>query len=185
MPLPRVTEMAHELVRRHLRPGDRALDATAGKGNDTLFLAHCVGASGRVDAFDIQPEAIAETRARVAGFPQVRLHQRGHESLAEFVEGPLAAAMFNLGYLPAGDKAIATRPDSTLAALEAARGLLAPGGILCVVAYPGHEGGAEEAAAVERWFAALDSSAHRAVVYRPLLGRPDSPSPFLLAAERR
>lgn len=185
MPLPRVTEMAHELVRRRLRPGHRAVDATAGNGHDTLFLAECVGPVGRVDAFDVQPEALAETARRVAGLPQVRLHLRGHESLAEVVEGPLAAVLFNLGYLPSGDKSVATRPTSTLAALEAALSLLAPDGVLVVVAYPGHEGGAEEAAEVERWFEALDPADHRAVVYRPLPGPTGAPPPFLLAAERR
>ena len=63
--------------------------------------------------------------------------------------GEVAVVMFNLGYLPGGDKSLVTRPDTTLPALRAALDLLAPGGLVSVVAYPGHFGGAEESEAVE------------------------------------
>lgn len=185
MSLPRVTEMAHDFVRRRLRPGEAAIDATAGNGHDTVFLAELVGPGGRVDAFDIQPEAISATRARVAAHPQVHLHLCGHECLAEAVPGTVAAAMFNLGYLPLGDKSIATRPENTLAALAAVGQLLVPGGILTAVVYPGHPGGSEEAAAVESWFSSLEAARFRAASYRPLQGDSARRPPFLLVAERR
>ncbi|KAL2897179.1 putative rRNA methylase YtqB [Bienertia sinuspersici] len=51
---------------------------------------------------------------------------------------------FNLGYLPGGDKGIITKSATTLLALEAAKELLLPGGIISVVAYIGHPGGREE-----------------------------------------
>ncbi len=184
MPLPRVTEMAHFLARRHLRPGDHAVDATAGKGHDTRFLASRVGSAGRVDGFDIQPEALAATAARVAGLPQVRLHLAGHERMGEFVEGRVAAVLFNLGYLPTGDKSRITRPATTLAALDAAMELLDEGGLLSVVVYPAHAGGAEEAEAVECWFASLDPGPHRVASYGPPRRSSGNESPRLLAATR-
>jgi hypothetical protein len=64
--------------------------------------------------------------------------------------------MFNLGYLPGGDKAITTRSESTLVALSAACRLLSPQGIITIVAYPGHEGGGHETEQVRHWCEKLD-----------------------------
>lgn len=56
-----------------------------------------------------------------------------------FVNSRLVA--FNLGYLPGGDKGIITQSATTLLALEAAKELLLPGGVISIVAYVGHPGG--------------------------------------------
>ena len=158
---------AQEAVAPVLAPGAVAVDATAGNGHDTLFLAEAVGPAGRVYAVDVQEAAIAATRARLAEAGlEARIHLAcaGHEDLTEQVapadRGRVAAVMFNLGYLPGGDHTLTTRPPATLDALNAARGLLAPGGRLSVVAYTGHPGGAEEAEAVRAWAEAL-SDPHR------------------------
>jgi ubiquinone/menaquinone biosynthesis C-methylase UbiE len=54
--------LSHRFMREHIRSGDLCIDATAGRGRDTAFLCECVGASGKVLSFDIQPEALASTR---------------------------------------------------------------------------------------------------------------------------
>lgn len=74
------------------------------------------------------------------------------------VSGQLAAVMFNLGYLPGGDKGLVTRPESTLPSLGEALEALAPGGILSVHAYGGHPGGLEEMEAVDDWFSTMPFS---------------------------
>lgn len=48
---------------------------------------------------------------------------------------------FNLGYLPGGNKAITTKSETTLQALEAASRILKPGGLISLVVYVGHPGG--------------------------------------------
>lgn len=45
-----------------LRPGDVAVDATAGNGHDTLFLAQAVGPSGTVYAIDVQVRGTGRAR---------------------------------------------------------------------------------------------------------------------------
>lgn len=174
--------MAHRLVRERLGAGGRAVDATAGNGHDTVFLAECVGLSGQVHAFDIQEEAIERTRRVTAGHPQVVFHARGHEEMESALDAPVQAVMFNLGYLPSGDRAVTTRPGTTVTALEGAARLLAPGGILTVVAYLGHPGGEEECDAVRRWISKLDSRRFPAIEYR-FANRPNSP-PIMFAVER-
>lgn len=185
MAFPRATEIAQILVKARVQQGDRVVDATVGNGYDTLFLATCVGTTGRVDGFDIQESAIASTRSRLGNDAPVFLHLRGHEEMAAIVAPGISAVMFNLGYYPSGDKTIITRPDTTLTALDAARDLLAANGLLTIVIYPGHPGGAEEAGRVEAWIDALEPGRFRAVHYGPR-GKPvGPPPPYLIAVERK
>ena len=60
----RATEIAHMMVERVVKTGDLVVDATAGNGHDTLFLANLVGSTGRVIGFDIQESAIQSTHRR-------------------------------------------------------------------------------------------------------------------------
>lgn len=48
---------------------------------------------------------------------------------------------FNLGYLPGGDKTLITEPHTTLKALNVAKDILTPGGLISLVVYVGHPGG--------------------------------------------
>jgi predicted methyltransferase len=161
-----------KLLAQALGPGDAAVDATAGNGNDAVFLAGLVGPGGVVHCFDIQAEALTRTRARLedAGLLQAaRLYATGHEhlgdALPEAQRGRIKAVVFNLGFLPGGDASVVTRPETTLAALDASRELLDPGGVISVVCYTGHPGGLAEAQGVQAWCEALDFAAWRAARY--------------------
>ncbi|MCA1804623.1 MAG: methyltransferase domain-containing protein, partial [Xanthomonadaceae bacterium] len=149
-------------------PGMPAIDATVGNGHDTLFLARQVGATGQVYGFDLQASALAAASARLlaAGVAdRVSLLHAGHETMAAHLpaalQGRIQAIMFNLGYLPGSDRQCITRPASTLQALRQALGWLAPGGLLTVLAYRGHAGGAEEADAVAHWLQGLEPSGYQ------------------------
>jgi predicted methyltransferase len=153
----RATELAHAALEAVLRPGDVAIDATVGNGHDTAFLAACVGPTGRVYAFDVQPVALAKAQASVGALAQVRWVAAGHQDLDTHVprDVPVRAAMFNLGYLPGADRSIVTRPETTLAALHHILDRLTPGGRVTLVLYTGHEGGRAEAEAVHAAVRAL------------------------------
>ncbi len=114
-----------------LQEGDVAVDATAGNGHDTLYLAQKVGERGHVYAFDVQQAALDSTKERLAenGIPdeRVTLILSGHERMADYVKEPVRCVLFNLGWLPSGDHSVTTRVPTTLAAVEAACGLLLPG----------------------------------------------------------
>jgi 16S rRNA C1402 N4-methylase RsmH len=103
-----------------LKPGDLAIDATAGKGRDTGFLAQSVGPTGWVHSFDIQAEAINSTKNLLEAsglIKNVTLHHRSHaeisEALPESHRGKITVVLFNLGYLPGSDQKIITQPKST------------------------------------------------------------------------
>ena len=149
----RVTQLAHDLISERLLLGQTAVDATAGNGYDTLFLARLVGKNGQVHAFDIQEAALASTRSRLAEGScetPVHYHHCSHVHLGEKVNSA-SAITFNLGYLPGADHGIITQRSSTLTALEASLQILISGGILICICYPGHPGGLEEAEAVLTW----------------------------------
>ncbi len=178
--------LSHLFLRDRVRAGDRVVDATCGNGNDTLLLAKLVGPAGRVWGFDLQERALDATRQLLASegcLAQVDLVQAGHERLGEFVTDSLTAAIFNLGYLPGGDKGVVTRPATTLAALNGALDLLLPGGILLVVMYTGHEGATEEEKAVLVWGSGLAPKAFNVWTSRQL-NRPPT-APYLVLAEKR
>jgi glycine/D-amino acid oxidase-like deaminating enzyme len=160
-----LTQLAHSIVRRAFRAGDQVLDATAGNGYDTVFLAGLAGARF-VTAIDIQPQAIESTWARLGEWgSEVRLITGDHAEVLErvlqagvesgSVSGLCAqlygAIMFNLGYLPRSDRTVTTQPETTLRALSASLRLLRPGGVLTVIAYRGHEGGVAEYSAVREF----------------------------------
>ncbi len=129
-----------------------------GNGHDTLFLCSLVGPSGKVYAFDVQPQAAASAGARLeeAGVRgRAELFCLGHEHMAEKVPGPVQAVMFNLGWLPGGNHSGTTQPDTTLQAVRQALGLLLPLGVLVVCVYPGHPEGARELEALSGFFSGL------------------------------
>lgn len=138
----------HTLLQRAITPGDVVIDATAGNGRDTVFLAGCVGPTGTVYAFDIQEPALQATAIATSNLAaRVRLVHAGHHAMLDHVDptdvGDVAAVVFNLGYLPGGDKAIMTTSETTIAGVEQALTILRPDGMLVVVCYK-HDHGQRE-----------------------------------------
>ena len=183
-------EYCHTMLRERLLPGDLAVDATAGNGHDTHFLAQLIGPEGKVFAFDVQPEAIAATQRLLQrwGVPEAcyQLVGASHAEMAAHLpgdaEGRMAAVIFNLGYLPGGDKSVITRAETTLPAVRAALELLRPGGLLLLVLYPGHAGGAEEAQVLRDFASGLPPRQWQVTEYRTLNAR--NAPPVVLAVEK-
>lgn len=183
---PRPTALAQGFLRPMIQPGDTVIDATAGNGHDTLFLAECVGDVGRVLAFDVQEAALISARERVeaAGVAaRVEFFHESHARMSARAEaGSVAAVIFNLGYLPGEGHELTTEADETLAALAGAAGLLKADGVLSVICYPGHPAGADEARAVEEWMAAATAVGWKVARYGAVGSR--KPAPFLLVGRK-
>ncbi len=154
----RLTEQVHQHIQKILQSGDTVIDATTGNGHDTLFLAQCIGKTGKIFAFDVQQQALKSARSHLQKHhiqTPVTWINMGHEDMLEYIpqalHGQVKAITFNLGYLPNADKRITTCPDTTLAALKASLSLLKHGGVLSILAYTGHDGGRKEAEVVKTW----------------------------------
>lgn len=192
LPLSRRAVLAALAAARSARgTGPILVDCTAGNGHDTVFLAEAGGPSCRVWAFDIQEEALTRARERVAAAgvaERVSFLRAGHEAMAEVLpadlRGRITAAVFNLGFLPGSDKRRTTLAASTLQALETLKTWLAPQGLLSVHSYAGHPGGAEERAAVRRWFEGLAWPAWRVASYG-FINKPNNPEELFLAQKQR
>ncbi len=162
----RLTERAHEICVTVLQSGEIAIDATAGNGHDTLFLAQQVGPAGMVFALDVQADALQATARRLEAdsLQNVVLLHRDHAEIADAIpaeqHGRVAVVMFNLGYLPGGDKSRTTQSATTRTALKQSLRLLQPGGLLTVLAYTGHPGGKEETVAVRSFCVECDQTGH-------------------------
>lgn len=163
MNLEKQVDAAHLLIRHHLKPDDLAIDATCGNGQDTLFMATLLP-EGKIYALDIQPAALARTqeKLREAGFEnRVELLHQSHETFPESIlKGTVKLIVYNLGYLPGGNRQLTTQTDTTLKSLQAALPLLTDEGALSIMLYPGHSEGAKEAERVTEWAKNLPSYAY-------------------------
>ena len=159
---------AHKAIKLVVEAGDCVIDSTLGNGHDALFLSKLIGNEGKLIGFDIQKDAIEKTEENLitAGIEKdnFQLYQLSHAEILNTLasdkhEGEkVSAIMFNLGYLPSGDKAIITKIDSTLSALQQSTECLKVGGVITVMCYPGHSGGDDEAKAVVDWANRLDEA---------------------------
>lgn len=180
-----ILPFAHQLLQRALTQGAVALDATSGNGYDTVHLAQCVGAQGKIYALDIQAAAAHATRTRLQQYgllDRVDVIHASHTDVAQYVPNNLQAAIFNLGYLPGSDKTITTQAQTTIIALQHTIQLLAYGGILIVVAYRGHAKGADEYAAIHQWATQLPDT--QAVVAQYALLNLNNNPPVVFAIEK-
>ncbi len=158
-------------------------DFTMGNGHDTLFLSQTVGEGGEVFAFDIQPSALENTRARLEseGAPQnYTLILDSHSNLKKYINKKIKAGMFNLGYLPgSGNKGLTTMRETTIPAVMGAIDLLDARSILLVAIYPGHAEGDAEGIALEEIFNKIDRHAI-SVMKVKIINSPTSPYFFVL-----
>mgnify|MGYP003461935024 FL=1 len=185
MKLERVLQYAQTLLKSAVHEGNVAVDATAGNGHDTLFLAQLVGDDGFVYAFDVQKQAVDATLHRLLDHAlehRALVLNDGHENVAKYVNKPVAGAIFNLGYLPGSDHEIITRPNTTIQALESLLKLLKVGGIIVLVIYHGHEGGKEERDEVIRFVSELPQKYIHVLRYEFLNQKNDPP--FVIALEK-
>ena len=173
-----ITDWVHSILSSYVEEGAVCVDATAGKGKDTVFLSKLVGEQGKVVAFDVQKAAIeqAQTAVREAGCEnRVQFVLDGHENMDCYVEeGAASVILFNLGYLPGGDHSIGTKKETTLLAAKKALSCLKKEGMLCIVIYSGGDTGFEEKDAVLSWAESLPAREYD-VIGCPFLNKPNNP----------
>lgn len=177
--------LAKMIAKDALGEGGRAVDATMGNGNDTLFLSELVGETGFLYAFDIQDEALKSTGKRLeeGGLDNYKLICDGHENMDRHIEDHVDFIMFNLGYLPKSSHQITTRAETTLVAVEKALKLLKKGGIIAMVIYHGHGEGKREKLELESYLASLNQKEFT-VLKSNFINQINNP-PILIAIEKR
>lgn len=185
MKIERILPFAKSLILSHIDENSTVIDATCGNGHDTLFLAEHVP-NGKVYGFDIQEDAIAAAREKVKDFSNTILIHDSHQNAAQYIDATdcaVDAAIFNLGYLPKGDKHIVTEAATTIQAIESIFELLAPEGIIVLVIYPGHPEGKIESETVYRYLENFDQQQAHILQYG-FINQRNNP-PYICAIEKR
>lgn len=198
----KTTGWVMDILSHYVREGDAVIDATMGNGHDTVALARLVGAEGRVFAFDVQEQALANTEALLRRIDEqeesagggklrrrVQLILDSNVNLRRYVEQSadepraVAAALFNLGYLPGGDKSITTTGEETLRAASEALETVKPDGLVAMVLYSGHEQGAKEKELLLQWAERLPAKEYH-VAYVSMWNQKKHPPELLLVTKK-
>ena len=166
------------VLQERVQEGDICIDATAGRGFDTLYLSQLVGDSGHVTAFDIQKEAVESTKALLAEngvAHRADVLLKSHSEMDElFEEGSVSCITFNFGWLPRGDHNIFTNKSTSIPAIEKGLRLLKSGGIMTLIIYYGRETGFEERDAILEYLPTIDNRKYT-VVEMPFVNRTNCP----------
>lgn len=173
-----ITQYCHERIQQMIKEPLLCIDATAGTGKDTVFLAKLVGERGRVISMDIQKMAIDQTKKRLL---KERLSNRAEVVLDSHVhmdkyakKDRVSLIMFNLGYLPGGDHSLSTKADTTIEALEKGLNLLHEGGMISLLIYSGGDSGFEEKNQVLAWLRELPDDKYTVLV-EAFYNKPNNP----------
>jgi predicted methyltransferase len=190
MKLKKVLPFAKNLLETAITPGDLVIDATLGNGHDTVFLAGLVGEQGHVYGFDIQEEAVINSQHLLEEANLIKratLFKKGHEQISKCIpsahHGKITAAIFNLGYLPGGDKSIVTKPATTISAIEQLLSIMSPGGMIVIVIYHGHPGGDIERDSLLQYVKTIDQKKADVLQY-DFINQVNYP-PFIIAIEKK
>ena len=172
--------LAHEWLKKYVKAGSTCIDATAGRGHDTLFLCELAGPTGHVMAFDIQQEALDSTKALLETHNHsAALYLESHVNMTSHAQQECVdAIVFNFGYLPGADHHLATQKETSIEAIEKGLALLKVKGTMALCIYQGGDTGFEEKDAIMAYLKTLDYKKYTVVV-NELYNRPNHPPLFV------
>lgn len=170
-----ILNMVRKICKENISKNDYVVDMTVGNGHDTLFLAKL---SKKVFGFDIQSIAINNTLSLLnkENVSNYELFLESHINIDKVLnkyKNNIKLILFNLGYLPCGDKSITTKWESTLEALKRSIGMIKDNGLVLMVFYP-HEEGKMEAKAVLNYLNSYN------IKYNVYKNTPNEDAPYLV-----
>lgn len=175
----KVLDFVRNIISKRIKESDVCVDATCGRGNDTLFLAKL---AKKVYAFDIQKEAINSSKELLKEYDNVVFINDSHENVNDYVTEEINVAMFNLGYLPKGDKNITTKSNTTISSIDKVIKKLEVRGIVSIVCYPGHPEGYRESMELLEYLRNINQKEYDIIRY-DFINQINNP-PFALIIER-
>jgi len=154
-----ILETAHLLLSNLIHMDDVIVDATMGNGHDTVYLA---GLCKHVYAFDIQEKALFETQKKINEhkLDNVSLILDSHQHILNHVD-IFKGVVFNLGYLPNGNKEITTKSDVTLETLHLLIPHMKLDDFIMLVIYIGHAEGWMESQTIDGYLKTLNNSIYK------------------------
>ena len=176
----KITDYVHLLIKEHIKYDSNVIDATCGNGFDTCFLAELVP-NGHVFAYDIQDVAIKKTKERCKNFNNITYC---HASFTSIHPENVDLIIFNLGYLPNGDKTITTMADDTIDAINNLISSFSnnPNLLIIITIYPGHPEGQKESEAIKHHLKDLDAKDYLVMQIKPFN---QSNAPYIMTIQKK
>lgn len=173
-----VSKISHYIINSFVEEKEIAVDATLGNGYDTDFLAKNFK---KVYSFDIQKCACDNYKEKQKD--NVKLINDSHHLLKNYVNESINCIMYNLGFLPGGDKTITTNHETSLESIKNGLDLLSSGGIMTICIYRGHEEGKKEEEIILEYVNQLSKDKF-GVMNHEVLNRSNN-APILLVIEKK
>ncbi|MGG7177542.1 tRNA (mnm(5)s(2)U34)-methyltransferase [Clostridium paraputrificum] len=173
-----ISLISHHIILRFLENKEIAIDGTLGNGYDTDFLAENFS---KVYTFDIQKEPCDKY---IESKPSnVNVINASHHLFKEYISEPVDCIMYNLGFLPGGNKEITTFHETSLESIKVGLDILRSGGIMTICIYRGHNEGKEEESCILSYVESLSKSKY-GVMLHSFLNRSNNP-PILVVVEKK
>ncbi|GAB6170264.1 class I SAM-dependent methyltransferase [Clostridium carnis] len=173
-----ITDIAQSIIKNFLCERNIAIDATLGNGYDSDFLSENFKS---VYSFDIQ--SIACTLYLEKEKDNVKVINDSHDKFDIYIKEEVDCIMYNLGFLPGGNKEITTIHSTTIESLKIGLSLLKKGGIITICIYNGHNEGKKEETCILEFLQNLPKSKY-GVMLHSYLNR-SSVAPILAVIEKK
>ncbi|GAA0120699.1 MAG: class I SAM-dependent methyltransferase [Clostridium argentinense] len=173
-----VSSLSQYIIKNYSINYNTAIDGTLGNGHDTDFLSSIFN---KVYSFDIQNAAIENYAEKKR--ENVILIKDCHSKLKEYVKENVDVVMYNLGFLPGGDKSITTEASTTLTSIESSLEILNSGGIITIAIYIGHEEGEKEGKEILEYVSRLPKDRYGVMLHK-VINRSEK-APQLIVIEKK
>ncbi|MBD7914825.1 class I SAM-dependent methyltransferase [Clostridium sp. Sa3CUN1] len=173
-----ISDLSHYIIKDFVLNKEVAIDATLGNGYDTDFLSSLFK---KVYTFDIQKEACDNYSANKKD--NVEVINDSHHLFKKYINEKVDCIMYNLGFLPGGDKSITTLHKTSLKSIKEGLEILKNGGIMTICIYRGHSEGKIEESCILEYLKTLPKNQF-GVMVQTYLNRQEI-SPLLVVIEKK
>lgn len=174
-------KLSHYLIENRVENNIRACDMTAGNGKDSKFILDKKNPK-ILYAFDIQKLSQERCQKLIGQRENFKFILDNHKNIEKYIEEKIDLFIYNLGFLPKGDKSITTNYKSVIKSIESVLNLLNENGLILITFYPGHEAGKNEAFYVGNFLKNLDQKKFQLIKY-DFFNQINNP-PFLISIRK-
>lgn len=161
-----------------------AVDMTIGHGNDIYKIARTVDSESEILGFDISEIAVENTKKLLNEFKEynIKVIKDSHENIIQYTNKKLDLIIYNLGYLPKGNKNITTDYKTVITSLKYVLNALNISGIIIMTFYPGHINGKLESIEIEKFLSKINQKNYNILKY-DFINQINNP-PYVVVIER-
>lgn len=174
-------KLSHYLIENRVENNIRACDMTAGNGKDSKFILDNKNPK-ILYAFDIQKLSQERCEKLIGQRDNFKFILDDHKNIEKYIEEKIDLFIYNLGFLPKGDKSITTNYKSVIESLKSCLNLLNENGLILITFYPGHEEGKNEEKYVGEFLKNLDQKTFQVIKYN-FYNQINNP-PFLISIRK-